>query len=109
MIAKRRKVKNTTRFSKVSHGGGPAIFWGCAKCHRPGDLVSITGSMDQSQYLTTLSDNDYLSGDGFVGESLILLQDNALCHKGRMITNFLGNVEVTTFDWLPQNPDLYII
>lgn len=94
---------------KVSHGGGSVMFWGCVSYNGLGDLVPITGSMNQNQYLITLNENAFPSGDRLIGESFILQQDNAPCHKARMITNFLNNVGVTTLDWPPQSPDLNII
>lgn len=96
-------------FEKVSHGGGSVMFWGCVAYNGLGDLVPITGSMNQHQYLSTLNDTAFPNGDRLIGESFILQQDNAPCHKSRMITNFLKNVGVGTLDWPPQSPDLNII
>lgn len=85
------------------------MFWGCVAYNGLGDLVPITGSMNQSQYLNTLNNNAFPSGDRLIGESFILQQDNAPCHKARTISNFLKNVGVMALDWPPQSPDLNII
>lgn len=94
---------------KVSHGGGSVMFWGCVAYNGLGDLVPVTGSMNQQQYLITLNENAFTSGDKLIGESFILQQDNAPCHKAQMITKFLKDVGVKTLDWPPQSPDLNII
>lgn len=94
---------------KVSHGGGSVMFWGCVAYSGLGDFVPIDGSMNQNRYLTTLNDHAFPSGDRLIGESFILQQDNAPCHKARMITNYLKDVAVNVLNWPPQSPDLNII
>lgn len=94
---------------KVSHGGGSVMFWGCVAYNGVGDFIPITGSMNQGQYLTTLNENAFPSGQRLIGQSFILQQDNAPCHKARMIMNFLKDLDVPTLNWPPQSPDLNII
>lgn len=65
--------------------------------------------MNQGQYLTTVNEHAFPSGERLIGESFILQQDNAPCHKARTITKFLKDVGVTVLDWPPQSPDLNII
>jgi len=48
-------------------------------------------------------------GDRLIGESFILQQDNAPCHKARAVTNFLMDVGANVLNWPPQSPDLNII
>lgn len=72
-------------------------------------MTSIDGTMNKDKYLRALNDHAFTSGDRLIGHSFILQQDNAPCHKARMITEFLKDVEVHTLDWPPQSPDLNII
>lgn len=94
---------------RVPHGGGSVMFWGCVCFNGIGDLVPIEGTMNKDQYLHILNNHACTSGDKLIGQSFILQQDNAPCHKAKMITNFLRDVEVNTLDWPPQSPDLNVI
>jgi len=108
-LNKNYRKKNAPVCQKVSHGGGNVMFWGSVSYNGVGDLVPIDGSMNQSQYLRTLNDFAFPSGDRLIGEEFILQQDNAPCHKAKMINTFLREVGVKTLDWPPQSPDLNII
>lgn len=94
---------------KVSHGGGSVMFWGSMSYNGVGDLVPVDGSMNQHQYLRILNECAFPSGDRLIGEAFILQQDNAPCHKSRMITKCLAEIGVQTLDWPPQSPDLNVI
>lgn len=93
----------------VRHGGGTVMFWGCISAYGCGELVPVDGMMNQQKYLSILNDHAFASGDKLIGESFILQQDNAPCHKGRLVTSFLRGAEVETLNWPPQSPDLNII
>lgn len=108
-INKNYRKKNAPVCQRVSHGGGSVMFWGSVSYNGVGDLVPIDGSMNQNRYLETLNNYAFPSGDRLIGKEFILQQDNAPCHKARMITRFLRDVGVETLDWPPQSPDLNII
>jgi len=61
-----------------------------------GDLVPVDGTMNQRKYLDGL--NNHALGDKLIGKSFILQQDNAPCHKAKLITQFLKDVCVNTLD-----------
>jgi len=50
------------------------------------------------KYLDVLNNHALPSVDKFIGESFILQQDNAPCHKVKLITQFLKDVCVNTLD-----------
>lgn len=85
------------------------MFWGSMSYNGVGDLVPVDGSMNQHQYLRILNECAFPSGDRLIGEAFILQQDNAPCHKSRMITKCLAEIGVQTLDWPPQSPDLNVI
>ena len=44
------------------------------------------------------------------GRNVIFQQDNALCHKSRVVSSFMNNYGICCLsDWPPQSPDLNII
>lgn len=94
---------------RIPHGGGSVMFWGCVCFNGIGDLVPINGTMNQGHYLSILNDHALLAGDRLIGQDFILQQDNAPCHKAKMISKFLRDLDVQLLDWPPQSPDLNII
>ena len=72
------------------------------------EVIPIDGTMNKDKYLRVLNDHAFSSGDRLIGQSFVLQQDNAPCHKAHMITEFLRDVEVKVLDWLPQSPDFNI-
>lgn len=108
-LSKEARRKMAPVCQRVPHGGGSVMFWGCVCFNGLGDLVPIDGTMNQSKYIHVLNDHAFPSANRLIGQSFILQQDNAPCHKARSITNFLTDIEVNTLDWPPQSPDLNII
>lgn len=94
---------------KISHGGGTVMFWGSISFKGVGDLIPIVGTMNQNQYLKILNEHAFPSGDRLIGESFVLQQDNAPCHKSKMIKTFMTENCIETLDWPPQSPDLNVI
>lgn len=108
-IPKQLHKKVTPTCERASHGGGSVMFWGCVAYNGMGDLVPVDGIMEKGKYLNVLNDHAFPSGDKLIGENFIFQQDNAPCHKAKVITQFLKDVGVNTLDWPPQSPDLNII
>jgi len=69
-----------------NHSGGSVMFWGCVTFTGLGDLLLVDGTMKQRKYLDVLNNYAFPSGDKLIGESFILQQDNAPCHKAKLIT-----------------------
>lgn len=103
-----RKIKAPV-VEGISHGGGSIMFWGCIAYNGLGDLVPVDRTMDKDTYLEVLNENALSCGERLIGESFIFQQDNAPCHKAKIITNFLKEKGVFTLEWPPQSPDLNII
>lgn len=91
------------------HGGGTVMFWGCISVSSVGSLVEVQGTMNQSKYIEVLNDYACPSGDNLIGSDFVLQQDNAPCHKGKIVSKFIDGIGLATLDWPPQSPDLNII
>jgi len=73
------------------------MFWGCVAFTGLGDLVPVDATMNQRKYLDVLNNHAFPSGDKLI-DKFILQQDNAPCHKAKLITQFLKDVCVNTLD-----------
>lgn len=108
-LPKETRKKLAPVSERMSHGGGSVMFWGCISSNGAGDLVPIDGTMNRHKYLDILDNHAFQSGDKIIGESFIFQQDNAPCHKSRMVMQFLIGSGVEILDWPPQSPDLNVI
>lgn len=73
-------------------------------------MVPIEGTLNQTGYLHILNEHAFTSGNRlFSTNDWILQQDNAPCHKGRVPTKFLKDINQAVLPWPAQSPDLNII
>ena len=61
---------------------------------RATEVKQIDGTMKKDKYLRVLNDHAFSYDDRPIGQSFVLQQDNAPCHKAYMITEYLRDVEV---------------
>jgi transposase len=94
---------------QLQAGGISVMFWGCFSTQGVGPLVALEGSQNQHTYKDLLQ--KYLIPEIQVARSqfgvqMTFMQDNAPCHKARMVMDFLARNRVPMLDWPPQSPDL---
>jgi len=94
--------------TKIQQGGYGVMFWGCISKNRAGRLVSVPGSMDSGAYLKTI--NDELKAEFNAakknGGEWVFMQDNAPCHKAKVVRARLQRLKIPVLDWPPYSPDL---
>lgn len=83
------------------------MVWACFGKNGLGPLVVVEGTVNATKYkallehnVVPLMENWFPDGDG------IFQQDNAPCHKARMIKEFLANCDFELLEWPPYSPDL---
>jgi len=89
--------------------GGGVMVWEMFSRHTLGPLVPIGHHFNATAHLSIVSDHVhpfmptmFPSSDGYIQ------QDNALCHKAQIISNWFlqHDNEFTVLKWPPQSPDL---
>jgi hypothetical protein len=90
---------------QVHSGGFSVMFWGCFSKVGLGPLVALEGNMNAANYLELLKDTVFpeLAASG---PPMVFMQDNAPCHKARVVMDFLRREGVETLDWPPQSLDM---
>ena len=85
------------------------MFWGCFSKHGTGPLVSIKGSVDQTEYITILKEElipEFNRAKAAIPGTWRLMQDNAPSHTAKAVKSFLARRRVELIEWPPYSPDL---
>jgi len=91
----------------VHASGGGVMVWGMFSWHTLGPLVPIGHRLNATAYLSIVSDHVH-PFMATMFPSGYFQQDNAPCHKARIISNWFleHDNELTELKWPPQSPDL---
>ena len=84
---------------QVQGGGFSVMFWGCFSLQGVGPLVALDGHQNQHTYKELLG--NYLLPEMEIakkdfGEDFLFMQDNAPCHKTKLISEFLAQNNIKT-------------
>ena len=90
---------------QVRTGGFSVMFWGCFSRMGLGPLVALEGNMNATSYVELL-ENTLLPEIEAIGVPMVFMQDNAPCHKARVVTEFLSRNHIETLPWPPQSPNM---
>jgi hypothetical protein len=90
---------------QIHSGGFSVMFWGCFSKLGLGPLVALEGTMTAQSYVELLQDT-VLPELAAAGRPMVFMQDNAPCHKARIVMDFLAKNNIETLDWPPQSPDM---
>jgi len=90
-------------------GGFSVMFWGCFSGCALGPLIALEGSQNQYTYRQLLQ--DYLLPEIEAAKTnynvdMDFMQDNAPCHKTKLINDFLSQHKIHAVEWPSQSPDL---
>jgi transposase len=72
-------------------------------------LVALEGNQNQHTY-NELS-KEYLvtkirAAKDYFDVNMIFMHDNALCHKTKLVSDFLARIRNSVLDWPPLSPDI---
>jgi len=83
------------------------MFWGCFSAQGLGPIVPLVGSVNGAVHLETIRKHViptmkrfFPNGDG------IFQEDNAPCHKSKIVAEFRAKKNIRTLKWPAQSPDL---
>lgn len=64
------------------------------------------GGLTANRYIQEILDNHVVPYVGFIGETFILMQDNARPHSAVSVRHYLQELEIRVMDWPARSPDL---
>jgi transposase len=101
----RKCVKVSAKF-----GGGSIMVWGVFSAAGVGPLVRLHGSVNSAIYKALLEEHllPHLKRKKprSKQQQPIFMQDNAPCHKSKIVMNFLEAKKIDVMKWPAQSPDL---
>ena len=83
------------------------MVWECMSYRGPGLLTTVEGNLKSEGYIQILGDYMMPSADllGYGGR-YIYQEDNAPCHKSRIVSHWKAVHYISILEWPPQSPDL---
>ena len=94
-------TKKTVRF-----GGGSVMVFGMFSSQGTTPLVRLQTRVNVQTYKNIVQDHvvPIIQNSGFDRDTF--MQDNAPCHKAKVVMSYLSQQDFEFTDWLPQSPDL---
>ena len=90
----------------VKFGGGSVMVFGMFSSQGTTPLVRLHTRVNAQIYKTIVQDHvvPIIRNSGI--DRAIFIQDNAPCHKAKMVMSYLSEQDFEIMDWPPQSPDL---
>ena len=103
-IGERFSAKCTKK--NVMFGGGSVIVFGMFSSQGTTPLVRLQTRVNAQIYKNIVQDHvvSIIQNSGFDRDTF--MQDNAPCHKAKVVMSYLCEQEFGIMDWPPQSPDL---
>ena len=82
------------------------MVWGGIRHNSKTELVFIDGNLNAADYREIILDPIVVVEDRTVGADFVLVDDNALPHRARLVDEFLTRQGITRMVWPSKSPDL---
>ncbi|GFY05599.1 uncharacterized protein TNCV_4402661 [Trichonephila clavipes] len=83
------------------------MAWGCVSSHGVGRLHIVSGTVKAMDYIEILQNKLLpIARDLFGNQSWIFQDDNAPCHRAKVVQKGLKDHTVNRMNWPVQSPDL---
>lgn len=92
--------------TSVKFGGGSVMVWGMISGDGVGPIVRLHGKVNAVVYKQLVKDHVLPVLRNSNKQPAIFMQDNAPCHKAKLVMNFLEAEHIAVLDWPAQSPDL---
>ncbi|GFY31398.1 transposable element Tcb1 transposase [Trichonephila clavipes] len=82
------------------------MVWGCMSSHGVGRLHIVSGTVKAMDYIEILQNKLLPTARDFLGnQSRIFQDDNAPCHRAKVVQKWLEDHTVNRMNWPGQSPD----
>ena len=91
--------------AQIHSGGFSVAFWGCFSRVGLSPLVALDGNMTGEKYINLIRDVVIPEIEA-ANRPMTFMQDNAPCHKAKIVLDFMAENDIELLDWPPQSPDM---
>ena len=88
------------------YGGGSVMVWGGINHHQRTPLYRVDGNLTGIRYRDEILRPLVIPALQAVGPNAVLMDDNAPCHRARIVNNFIQANNVTRMVWPAVSPDM---
>ncbi|GFV63372.1 transposable element Tcb1 transposase [Trichonephila clavipes] len=83
------------------------MVWGCMSSHGVGRFHIVSGTVKAMDYIEILQNKLLPTARDLLGkQSWIFQDDNAPCHRAKVVQKWLENHTVNRMNWRGQSPDI---
>lgn len=82
------------------------MVWGCMAASGVGRLHIVDGMVNGAKYITILQKYMVPSAEQLFPGDFLFQDDNAPCHRSKLVINWKRQNKIKTLDWPAQSPDL---
>jgi len=107
-VRKGERLQDHNFLPTKKFGGGSIMVWGCMFSCGVGFLCRVDGGINAEMYLEILKNEllDSINWYGFEKDNIIFQQDNASCHKAKVVADWFQSTDLEVMKWPAQSPDL---
>lgn len=92
---------------RVSFQGGSIMVWAGIAFNSRTELVIVeNGTLTAARYVQEIVEEHVLPHALFIGDTFVLMHDNARPHTARCVNEYLSEVGIARMDWPARSPDL---
>ena len=89
-----------------SFGGGSVMVFGMFSSQGTTPLVQLQTRVNAQIYKNIVQDHVVPIIQNSGSDRATFMQDNAPCHKAKVVMSYLSEQDFEIMDWPPQSPDL---
>ena len=105
----RRQGERYTDATVLEHdryGGGSVMVWGGINHHHRTPLYRVDGNLTGIRYRDEILRPLVIPALQAIGPNAVFMDDNAPCHRSRIVNNFIQANNVTRMVWPALSPDM---
>lgn len=82
------------------------MVWGCMAASGVGRLHIVEGTVNAAKYMSILQKCMIPSAKQLFPDDYVFQDDNAPCHRAKVVLELKKKMKISTLDWPAQSPDL---
>ena len=82
------------------------MYWDCITFEKMGPLIEVKGNLNSQNYISNILEAFEKFWKKVRKKRKCFMQDNAPCHRSKLVEQWFGSKKMKILQWPPQSPDL---